>query len=540
VYTNGVFARHWNGDAWEGEVRLGSDASQPSVVSTAEGSALAVWSEAGGGERAGSLRFAEGLDGAWTPSGSVPDEPRGPYQEEVRTWILMKTWAGEPLLVVLYGFCDGNCPVKTTSALVRTYLFSNGSWARWSPGCVGPYWAHNARGVALPDGGIWVTNAPRYEGGQNFRISTSSCGVEEDPTSPIPGSGGYVMASDSTGRIHLSMLKSNGRFPGVVAYQLVGNVWAGPQWLSAPDVTASDIALARMSDGSVSAAWLEAGPSSTSLQLKTSIYVGNEWLEPAIAATPTIQGFEQRCSAALALAGGVFEFRDFRRSGLYEERSDLTPVLRYGCTSAGSLEDTSFLVAFRSGQSPSDSVFATVGGVWVPDSPSGVTGTPGSNQVTLLWRAPISDGGSPITGYTATATPSGQTCSTIGALSCTITGLTNGTSYTFTVTANNSAGLSRPSEPSAQVTPVGRPGPVTNLKAAPAKGSLRVAWSPPNNMGGATTVTYQYKVGKQAWMSTSATSVTVRGKKGVSISVSVRAGNQAGSGPAVSVSGSPR
>ena len=147
AYTNGVFARHWNGEAWEAEVRLGSDASQPAVVATAEGNALAVWSEGGQYERAGSLRFAEGRDGVWTPVGSVPDESRGPYQEEVRTWILMETWTGDPLLVILYGFCDGRCDVETTNALVRTYRFSNGSWSRGSPDCIGPYWAHNMRGT---------------------------------------------------------------------------------------------------------------------------------------------------------------------------------------------------------------------------------------------------------------------------------------------------------------------------------------------------------------------------------------------------------
>ena len=175
-----------------------------------------------------------------------------------------------------------------------------------------------------------------------------------------------------------------------------------------------------------------------------------------------------------------------------------------------------------------------------PERPTGLVGTASDGVVELTWTAPSYDGGAPITRYQVTASPGGQTCSTTGALSCTITGLTNGTSYTFTVTATNSAGTSRPSEPSAQVTPTGTPGAVTNLKATPAKGSIRVDWSPPSNMGGANSVTYQYQVGKKAWKSTSATSITVKGKRGVRISVSVRAVNQAGSGPSVSVSGLPR
>jgi hypothetical protein len=179
----------------------------------------------------------------------------------------------------------------------------------------------------------------------------------------------------------------------------------------------------------------------------------------------------------------------------------------------------------------------------VPTAPIGVSGIAGNQQVAVSWKAPSLDGGSPITGYTATASPGGQTCSTTGALNCTVTGLTNGTAYTFTVTATNSAGTSSPSGPSAAVTPtapITKPGAVTNPKATAAKGSIRFAWSPPSDMGGATSVTYQYQVGKQAWKSTSATSVTVKGKRGVRITVKVRAVNEAGFGPSVRVGGAPR
>ena len=89
---------------------------------------------------------------------------------------------------------------------------------------------------------------------------------------------------------------------------------------------------------------------------------------------------------------------------------------------------------------------------------SGAPGTPtafvaGSRSVTVSWIAPPSDGGSPITRYTVTTSPGGKTCSTTGPLSCTVTGLHSGTTYTFTVTARNSAGIGPASQPSAPVTP---------------------------------------------------------------------------------------
>jgi alpha-tubulin suppressor-like RCC1 family protein/subtilisin family serine protease len=91
----------------------------------------------------------------------------------------------------------------------------------------------------------------------------------------------------------------------------------------------------------------------------------------------------------------------------------------------------------------------------VPGSPTNVTATPGNASAVVSWQAPQSSGDSAITGYAVTASPGGLTCSTSGALTCTITSLTNGTAYTFTVVATNEAGTGEPSLPSTPVTPTG-------------------------------------------------------------------------------------
>jgi galactose oxidase-like protein/fibronectin type III domain protein len=96
--------------------------------------------------------------------------------------------------------------------------------------------------------------------------------------------------------------------------------------------------------------------------------------------------------------------------------------------------------------------------VSTPAAPTGVTAVAGNGSATVSWTAP-GDGGSPITSYTVTPYigSTAQTPTTVSgsppATSAAVTGLTNGTAYTFTVTATNGVGTGPASSSSNVVTP---------------------------------------------------------------------------------------
>jgi hypothetical protein len=106
---------------------------------------------------------------------------------------------------------------------------------------------------------------------------------------------------------------------------------------------------------------------------------------------------------------------------------------------------------------PSNPVTPTAVGMPSPPQVPGAATLDQAAYVSCL--PPAGDGGSPITSYTVTASPGGITA-TGSSCPILVTGLTDGTRYTFTVTASNSdGGTSEPSQPTAPVTPHAPSGP---------------------------------------------------------------------------------
>ena len=131
----------------------------------------------------------------------------------------------------------------------------------------------------------------------------------------------------------------------------------------------------------------------------------------------------------------------------------------------------------------------------VPSEPMGITSTPGDGSVTLHWTPPAADGDSPILRYTiehqksgtADWVPDGDVGTATSAL---VTGLTNGTTYLFQITAVNAIGPGTPA--AAKDTPRTVPTAPRSPAAVPLNepGKIRLTWALPTFDGGSAITGY--------------------------------------------------
>jgi titin len=191
--------------------------------------------------------------------------------------------------------------------------------------------------------------------------------------------------------------------------------------------------------------------------------------------------------------------------------------------------------------SPSNAVTPAL----APGTPSGVVSTANSDgSVGLSWTAPA-DNGATITSYTVTPTPACGGCTGLDATgnpagpTTALSGLALGTSYTFTVTANNGPGPSVASAPSNAVTPATAPGAPTLVHgSAQPDGTVDVTWVAPAD-NGATITSYAVTsspacsacTGVTATGSPAASSTTVAGlTSGTAYTFTLTATNAVGPG----------
>ena len=191
----------------------------------------------------------------------------------------------------------------------------------------------------------------------------------------------------------------------------------------------------------------------------------------------------------------------------------------------------------------------TIGGVaaaLTPGAPTIGTATAGTAQATVAFTAPVSNGGSAITSYTATSSPGGitGTLSQAGSGTITVTGLAVGTAYTFTVTATAASGTGPASAASNSVTPVAvAPGAPTNVIATAGDKKATVTFTAPASNGGSAITSYtvyflRYGNPASVTQTGSGPIIITELLNGTAITFTVKATNAVGTGPASTASNS--
>ena len=156
----------------------------------------------------------------------------------------------------------------------------------------------------------------------------------------------------------------------------------------------------------------------------------------------------------------------------------------------------------------------------------------GDGTVTIQFAPPPSINGSEVTGYTVRSSPASSAPTCTAGAACQFTGLTNGTPYTFFVTATNEVGASEESVGSAAATPYRTPSAPTSASLSAsgyAPATLTMSWGAPSDSGGGNlTYNWQFTKGASNTGSTSSRTASVGGMAAGTYAYRVQACNPAG------------
>lgn len=504
---------------WSATLDMGGDAEYPDLAVSADGStAWLVWQRGGGGNP--TIRVARWHDGAWGASQALEAALCCSFRRPT-----VATSADGTTAVVAYEKDDDEVSAKRYTA---------GAWGAAQSIEAGAPADTNDPRVSMSGDGTRAAVTWEQDGTVHARVWNSA--ALSDNQALGAGTEAPVMQMAADGTTAQALWRGAGN--AIFASRLTGNIWSAAVDLSGPNNEQPDISVS--SNGRAMAVWdSDAG-------LQARFWDGSAWGAVATLGSTQIHQPSVSLTADAGHAAAVW----YDSSGPnYIVKSALWTAGQWGtpgdlsATGANATEPIVALsangpVGFAGWQrlDPGFRVIQVSNLIASPSAPLTPTAVAGDKQATVSWQPPATTGNSPVTGYTVTASPGSASC-TSASPTCTVTGLLNGTSYTFTVTATNAVGVSAPSTPSNAVTPLPKkPAKVKKVRVKTVSATkVKVTWKKASRA-----TSYQLKLSKPGgkkftgrWRTTKKLAKKFAVKAGKKYAVKVRARNLAGAGPVV-------
>jgi hypothetical protein len=357
-------------------------------------------------------------------------------------WMGHDLWGASPESVFVVPNADTVCMIGTNPACTS----SNGTIKLALPSIIGAtalagdqvYPAINGNNlyIGLPTDVAWVGNVTGGSAGQTLALTYTNSAA--NPLSNVTGIG-----LDATDPANLVVYA--GDDPSALGTAGVGRWFQTTQTSAAPAPPGTPLDVIATGGGLLPTAAVSWSPAQVA-QPVTSYTVHNSFasnglLLPDVLVAPLAGGLFPPTSTSINVAQNVaYQFQ----------------------VSASNAQGSSALSA--------NSNVVPVGAA-IPGAPTGVTAVAGDTQAYVSWTAPVNSNGAIVTTYTVTALvngiPSGIS-STIAApasssVNTIVSGLTDGTAYSFSVHATSSAGNGQESTPSAPITPSAANVPVMKI-----------------------------------------------------------------------------
>ena len=392
----------------------------------------------------------------------------------------------------LAGSADGNRVIAVwgefqTEDVLRYAVSADGGTTWGTPQDLSdPDFSADDPRVEMSSDGLDVVAAYVENDGVNDRVlvrTSTNGGIAWNPPQTLSDAGQnagqpQVALSSDGSAIAVTWTRSDGlnQRAQVAVSDDSGGTWSSPESLSSAGLDANNAAIDGSSDGrTLTVAWQISATSGYRIQSRSSTNAGVVWSAPVTHSAEDSAADDP--DVVVSADGTTAAITWYRIISFNPTRVEVVTSSDRGATwgSPDTLSDTAHdasrplttmstdgrrIITTWEGGDGTDTLISASSGILrtVPDAPGVPVATPGDAQVTATWTPPTDDGGSPVTGYTVTASPGGQSCTT-AATSCAIGGLVNGTSYNVTVTASNAIGTGPASAASNAVTPSAPPAP---------------------------------------------------------------------------------